>query len=217
MSFGSAVHFIGSFILMAALILTIVINISAPVANQKSLSFTTLSLTTGNNAWFGVFGYCWEVDSVFQCTKAKIGYDAADIMKTIAQPTNSWSWETETGLKALSVALIMHPIGSGVTFIAFLLSLPEGTCVSIMATLVSLLAAGVNICALVIDAVMFKSLEKAIKDAEVGFSKYGVTYYLSLAVAIASAIAFILMLFTCCAGRRERRNAERKVGDNVSY
>lgn len=50
---------------MAALILTIVINISAPVANQKSLSFTTLSLTTGNNAWFGVFGYCWEVDSVY--------------------------------------------------------------------------------------------------------------------------------------------------------
>lgn len=56
MGIGKAIHYIGTAFLFIAMILTIVVDISAPVVD--SISFTKLDLPNGADARFGVFGYC---------------------------------------------------------------------------------------------------------------------------------------------------------------
>lgn len=56
MGIGKAIHYVGSAFLFIAMILTIVVDISAPVVD--SISFVELDLPGGADATFGVFGYC---------------------------------------------------------------------------------------------------------------------------------------------------------------
>lgn len=56
MAVGTFFHYVGSALLFVAVILTIVVDISAPVV--KEISFVDLNLPGDNNAQFGVFGYC---------------------------------------------------------------------------------------------------------------------------------------------------------------
>ncbi len=59
MGFGTAVHYIGTALLFVALVLTVVVDISAPVVNE--ISFLDLDLSGKNDATFGVFGYCVKI------------------------------------------------------------------------------------------------------------------------------------------------------------
>lgn len=55
MGLGGALHYVGSFFLFVAVILTVVVDISAPVVDN----ITMLRVKNGNNeAKFGVFGWC---------------------------------------------------------------------------------------------------------------------------------------------------------------
>lgn len=55
MGLGGALHYVGSFILFAAVILTVIVDISAPVVDN----ITMLKVDNGNShAKFGVFGWC---------------------------------------------------------------------------------------------------------------------------------------------------------------
>lgn len=56
MAVGTALHYVGSGLLFIAMILTIVVDVSAPVV--KDISFLNLDLPGDANAQFGVFGYC---------------------------------------------------------------------------------------------------------------------------------------------------------------
>lgn len=58
MGIGKAVHFLGSALLFIAMILTIVVSVSAPVV--KDITFVNLNLTGRADAYFGAFGYCTE-------------------------------------------------------------------------------------------------------------------------------------------------------------
>ena len=51
-------HYAGSALLFIAMILTIVVDISAPVV--KDISFVSLDLPGNTDAQFGVFGYCYQ-------------------------------------------------------------------------------------------------------------------------------------------------------------
>lgn len=58
MGVGKAIHYVGSALLFIAMVLTIVVDISAPVTN--TISFLNLDLPGGADARFGVFGSCWK-------------------------------------------------------------------------------------------------------------------------------------------------------------
>jgi hypothetical protein len=55
MGVGKAIHYLGSAFLFIAMVLAIVVCISAPVTD--TISFVSLNLPQGD-AKFGVFGYC---------------------------------------------------------------------------------------------------------------------------------------------------------------
>lgn len=56
MGVGGFFHYVGSAFLFIAMILTIVVDVSAPVV--KDISFMNFDLSGSNDAQLGVFGYC---------------------------------------------------------------------------------------------------------------------------------------------------------------
>lgn len=56
MGLGRLVHFFGSALLFIAMILCIIVSVSAPVV--KYISFIKLDLAGSADATFGSFGYC---------------------------------------------------------------------------------------------------------------------------------------------------------------
>lgn len=56
MAIGTALHYVGSAFLFIAMVLTIVVDVSAPVV--ENISFLDLNLPGDADARFGVFGYC---------------------------------------------------------------------------------------------------------------------------------------------------------------
>lgn len=56
MGIGTALHYVGSVMLFVAMVLTIVVDISAPVV--KNITFINLDLLGDADVRMGVFGYC---------------------------------------------------------------------------------------------------------------------------------------------------------------
>lgn len=209
MAVGKAIHYIGSAFLFIAMILTIVVDISAPVVD--SISFVKLDLPNGADATFGVFGYCSRSSSNddWTCSDSSIGYDPAGVIRDIS--SIRYSNARSDSVEALTRVLVLHPIGTASLFIAFLLSLASGsTILSILAMLVSLAAFIINAIALVIDFVLFTLLGNEINDARNADAAYGPAAWLALVAGILALVATIIMFITCCAGRRRNKRASRK-------
>jgi uncharacterized membrane protein len=105
--------------------------------------------------------------------------------------------------------MVLHPIGAGLCFIAFLLALGAGIFGSLMSTLVSLLAFLVTIIALACDFAGFSIVRRRINRDTSASARWSVGIWLVLAAAILCLIGTIAVFVTCCSGRR-RRNRENK-------
>jgi len=209
MAIGTIFHYVGSAVLFIAMVLTIVVDISAPVVND--LSFVNLNLPGDNNAQFGVFGYCSTagIGGDSSCSTTQLGYDPAEVLERVDDANFSSARADSTA--ALTNVFILHPIGTGVLFIAFLLSFISGSTVGgIFATLVSGIAFVINAVAVIVDFVVFSLLLTEV-DKGTGNGKYGAVIYIALVAAVLSLIGTILMFVTCCAGRRRRRRESRKM------
>jgi hypothetical protein len=209
MAIGTALHYVGSAILFIAMILTIVVDISAPVV--QDISFVKLDLPGNADAQFGVFGYCYQasIGSESTCSSARLGYDPASILERVDD--SSFSRIRADSTEALTNVFILHPIGTGVLLIAFLLSLiPKSTVFGILATLVSALATIINIVAVAVDFAVFSLLLSEVRDGS-GSGRYGAAIWIALVAAILSLVATVLTFVTCCAGRRRRRRESKKM------
>jgi uncharacterized membrane protein len=209
MGIGRFIHYLGSALLFIAMVLTIVVDISAPVVD--SISFVELDLPGGADARFGVFGYCSKsrASADWVCTDASIGYDPASVIERVSA-VNYSNARSDT-IEALTRVLVLHPIGTAALFVAFLLSLAAGsTVISILAMLVSLVAFIINAIAVVIDFVTFTLLGNEINDLRGADAAYGTAAWLALAAAVLALIATIIMFITCCAGRRSKKRDSRR-------
>jgi hypothetical protein len=208
MGLGGALHYVGSFILFAAVILTVIIDISAPVVDSISM----LKVDNGNNhAKFGVFGWCTSGSGQNTCSDSSIGYNPAKVLEqnNFADFSNA----REDTTKALTNVFVLHPVGTGVAFLAFLLSLGStSTALSILATLVTALAFVVNTVACIVSWVVFSLIRHEVNDDAAGSkAKYGPALYLAVVAAALCLLATVIMFVTCCAGRRRRRRESRKM------
>jgi hypothetical protein len=202
-------HYVGSALLFLAMVLTIVVDISAPVV--KNISFVSLDLAGNADAQFGVFGYCYQgrTGSESTCSSSTVGYDPALVLERVDD--SNFSNIRADSTEALTNVFILHPIGSGVLLLAFLLSLiASSTIGGIFATLVSALATVINVVAVAVDFAVFSILLNEVEKGS-GSGKYGPAIYLALVAAILSLISTVLMFVTCCAGRRRRRRESRKM------
>lgn len=102
--------------------------------------------------------------------------------------------------------MVLHPVATGLCFIAFLLCVGAGIVGSLLASLTSLLAFFVTLIALICDFVAFGIVKNKVNDSDADVHAYfDVAMWLLLASAVCSLVATIIVFLTCCAGRSKRR------------
>lgn len=217
------IHHIGTFLLLVATALLIVTDISSPVVRNIAILKVNLGNATGahNTAvTFGTFGHCiLDVDSdnasdnIDYCTGSIVGYNPANYMREV--DGTAFSQYSEDTTRVLTKVMILHPIATAVTFIAFMLTLGAGVVGSLLASLVALGAFLITAVALICDFVLFSIIRSNVNDNSTDSdAHYSTGMWTLLAAAILLLLATIVVFFSCCSGRmhrkRERRSAVPK-------
>ncbi|KAI1140177.1 pali-domain-containing protein [Hypoxylon sp. FL0543] len=210
-------HHIGTFLLLAATVLLIITDISAPVVNGISMLRVDLntrqtSSTNFPSLTFGTFGYCVRDTTASGqdfCSQSHVGYNPASVVEQNVQNVDFSDASTDTS-KALTRVMILHPIATGLAFIAFLLALGAGVIGSLLASLVSLLTFIVTLVALICDFVAFGIIKAEVNNANNGSrAVWGAASWTILVSAICSFLATFIVFFTCCSARIHRRRETR--------
>lgn len=213
MGVGTFFRYIGSVLLLTATALLIVASVTAPVANSLAMFRVDLGGRSDAEINFGTFGWCVRgIGNEDRCSNSHIGYNIAEITSEVEG--TRFSAGAETSSKALTNVMVLHPVGAGLFFIAFLLSLGKGVLVSLLATCVTVLGFLITAVAVICDFVGFNIIRRRIRrDSNSDSSGHFSTgAWCVLAAAVLSLIATVLVFITCCAGRREsKRHHNRKM------
>jgi hypothetical protein len=139
-----------------------------------------------------------------RCSKSQVGYDPAGIMTQVEQ--TQFSSASRDTTRALTKAMILHPIACGINFIAFVLALGAGMVGSLFASIVALLAFLTTVVIMIIDFVLFSIIRSNVNDDNTNsHAHYGSAAWTILASAICSLLGTIIVFFTCCSGRLHKR------------
>ena len=106
----------------------------------------------------------------------------------------------------LTKVMILHPIATGIAFLAFIFGLGAGFFGSLLAAFTSLLAFIVTVVALVCDFVLFAIIRSNVNDDGSGsHASYSAGIWTILVAAIFSLLGAIVVFFTCCSARLHKR------------
>ncbi|KAH7026022.1 SUR7/PalI family-domain-containing protein [Microdochium trichocladiopsis] len=214
------IHYLGSFLLLAATVLFVISSISAPVVNRISM----MTVYLGGNAdrspsvTFGTFGWCVQnANGVTNgCSRSMVGYNIFDILANVVDGNDDrleeWAAATANGLTNV---MVLHPVTAGLAFISFVLSLTSGMFGGILAMLATLFTFIVALVVVVCDFVLFAYVRDQVRDAESNnWTMWGSASWTALAGMILIFIAFIITFITCCAGRREKKRQSAVVKES---
>ncbi|KAI1778665.1 pali-domain-containing protein [Hypoxylon cercidicola] len=210
-------HHIGTFLLLAATVLLIITDISAPVVNGISMLKVDLddrrtSTNRHPTITFGTFGWCVQ-DALSSgqdsCSRSHVGYDPIAIVEQNVNNVDFSDYAADTS-RGLTRVMILHPIATGLAFIAFLLALGAGVVGSLIASLTSLLTFIVTLVVLITDFVCFSIIKSEVNGANNGSrAEWGAASWTTLVAAICSLLATVVVFFTCCSTRLHRRRDAR--------
>jgi len=195
-------HFfhIGTFLLLVASILLLISTISAPVIN--SISFLKVHTPAGRET-FGALGYCTTSNT---CSKSHIGYDIAAIISSSSGTTYK-----NGALENLTKALVLHPVATGVAFIAFLIAAGSHCVGFLFASIIAAIAWVITLVLVVIDFSLFGAAKVHINnDIPNASASYGVAVWLTLAAFVVLFFATITTCFACFTDRRSRTSRSSK-------
>ncbi|KAK1771058.1 pali-domain-containing protein [Phialemonium atrogriseum] len=207
-------HHVGTFLLFAATVLLIITCISAPVIKDIAILKVDLGdkqSSDHSTVTFGTFGYCVNEPGGGRdgCSRKKLGYSPADVMAS-ADGTN-YSDHAKSTTKALTKALVLHPIACGMNFIAFLLALGAGVVGSLLASLVALSAFIVTVVVMIIDFVLFSIIKSKVNSSDASANAhFSTAAWTTLASAICALLGTIVVFFTCCSSRLHSRHHSAK-------
>jgi hypothetical protein len=137
------------------------------------------------------------------CSSSRVGYSPALVMSSV--DNTEFSDYAESTTRALTKAMILHPIACGLNFIAFLLALGSGIVGSLLASLVALTAFLVTAVVCIIDFVLFSIVKSNVNDNGTGaVAYYSAAAWTILVGAICSLVGAVVLFFTCCSARRHR-------------
>jgi len=145
---------------------------------------------------FGIWAYCDETtsNSDMTCVRTGHGYSVTITGGNRSSVTIGSSWTR---------GLAVHPVATAVTFVAFILSLSTHITATLLASIVSFLAALLTLIAFAIDIALFAFVKHEMKKLD-GVSPNTLTgpgFWLTF-------VSFILLLLagcTVCFGRRRDR------------
>ncbi|KAI7279580.1 hypothetical protein KC345_g5303 [Hortaea werneckii] len=196
------------------------VTLSAPIINNLSLLRVSLNngtLEHPSSVTFGTYGYCilnvGEDRNDDYCPRRNIGYSPSNTITAItsssAYPFSEVSSGTATSLTRV---MVLHPIITGLSFIAFLLSLGSGIIGSLAGAFVAAIAWVLTLIALACDFSLFGIVRHHVNDDENGISahaSFGSAIWLLLASFVLLFFGMVIVLFTCVSVRREKKKKER--------
>jgi len=117
--------------------------------------------------------------------------------------------------KALTRVMILHPIATGLAFIAFLLALGSGICGAVLAAITSAITFIIVVVALACDFTLFGIIKNHVNhDGSGSHAKFGPGIWTILAALILLFFGTFVVLFTCFSARlHNRRNRTSKVNE----
>ncbi|KAJ7222288.1 actin cortical patch SUR7/pH-response regulator pali [Mycena pura] len=193
---------VGTFLIFAAMVLLIVVSISAPTVSK--IDFLHISLTNGSAVNFGTLGYCITMPGgPSSCTPTGVGYRIANEITALG--INSFNGAQAASLHGLTEAFILHQIGAGVAAIAFLLAACSHRLGYLVASAVALVAFLISLVAMIIDFIVFASVRHHVNDNG-GHATFGNAIWMVLAATIVLFFASIATCFACITGRRHSRS-----------
>lgn len=137
-----------------------------------------------------------------------MGYSPAGYMNNI-EGTQFSQYAADT-TRALTKVMILHPIATGICFIAFLLTLGAGVVGSFLASLVALLAFLVTVVVLITDFVLFSIVRSNVNDDPTdSIARYSTGMWTLLVAAICTLLATIVVFFSCCSARLHRQRTTK--------
>lgn len=142
-----------------------------------------------------------------QCSRTRIGYNPAELVSNVTG--TDFSSASENTSKALTRVMVLHPVATGLCFIAFLLCLGTSVVGSILTALFSLLSFVVTVIAMVCDFVAFSIIRQEVNgDEDVdALARWGSGIWLMLAAAVFTLVGALVVLVTCCASRAKKRRS----------
>lgn len=221
-------HHIASFLLFSAAILLLVTDITAPVIDHLSIMKVRLANATDTHetaVTFGSFGYCTihTLSGDNYCSHSHIGYspvavlvsagatsssDDSDSSDSVDSISDVFSTTNTKVIRNLTKVMILHPIATGIVFLACLLGLAAGVCGSFMGSFVGMIGFLVTLVALVVDFVLFAIVHNKINDDDNdtgATASYGPGIWTVVASAVCSLLGTLLLFFSCCSGRMHQR------------
>ncbi|KAF9239415.1 hypothetical protein BU15DRAFT_46658 [Melanogaster broomeanus] len=199
----------GIFFLFSAFVLLFIVSVSLPYLTAMDITRVTTDSTaiSGQGAMtelrLGIWAYCYDVSNGDRvCSTTGHGYS---LTITNAQNTNSItigsSWTS---------GLAVHPVACAVTFIALLFSFSQHITMTLVASLVSFLAALLTLIAFAIDIALLVYFKNEMGNlGSGGQTTAGPGFWLTF-------VSFLLLLLagcTVCFGRRR----DRMSGATPSY
>lgn len=210
MGFGTALHYVGTFMLLVATVFMVVASIGPPAVNALNLLNINFDGVNGaaNRLYFGAFGYCWDGGNA-GCSSPRIGYSPGNLVNGI--DSIDVGTAAERTMRGLTHAFILHPIAAAVSFVAFLFSLKTGF-LNLITTLVAVLAFILAIVNLAIDFSCFVIIRHDVNDdSDRASARFGPAIWLVVGAAIANLFGAVIVFITCCAGRRRKTYENRKI------
>ncbi|KAI7507451.1 hypothetical protein KC347_g6879 [Hortaea werneckii] len=222
-NFAKKLHWVGVFFLFVASILMLFVTLSAPIINHLSLLRVSLNngtLEHPSSVNFGTYGYCilnvGEDRNDDYCPRRNIGYSPSHTITAItsssAHPFSEVSSGTATSLTRV---MVLHPIITGLAFIALLLSLGSGLIGSLAGAFVAAIAWVLTLIALACDFSLFGIVRHHVNDDENGIqahASFGGGIWLLLASFVLLFFGMVIVLFTCVSVRREKKKARAGMG-----
>ncbi|KAG5944473.1 hypothetical protein E4U53_006879 [Claviceps sorghi] len=213
MGFGRSVHHVGTFCLLVALVLLLVVTVTAPVVHGLSMMHVRLGRNTASaqEVTFGTFGYCVRGyrSSSDQCSHSHVGYNPAALMRSL--DGTSFGTASADTIKGLTRVMVLHPIALGLCFIAMLLlCVSAGVLGSLLASLVSLLSFAATVVAMICDFVAFSTLKRHVNDHRVSRAEWGSGIWLVLVAAVLTLIGAAIVFVTCCCGRNKTSDRQKE-------
>ncbi|GAA5908895.1 Isy1p [Sporobolomyces salmoneus] len=172
-------HHFGTFLLFAAFVLLLVSCLTSPlfgpdrdfaIAKARvaaSISATSsISVPVTSDIKFGVFGYCYNIaNGQDQCSPTQLGYTIPPIINEIATITgNGVDQSTQDTIRSVTKAFVVHPIATGIAFLAFLIAACSDRIGFLCASLFTLFSFIVTVVCVVLDIVFFYVVRRYVEN-----------------------------------------------------
>jgi hypothetical protein len=128
----------------------------------------------------------------------------------------SFNTASKDTTKALTRVMVLHPIVTGVSFIAFLIALGSGMCGSLFAAFIAAVTFLISLIVMATDFALFVIVRNHVnKDGSGSHATFSTGMWTMLVGTISLFLAFFFVLFSCCSARMHRQRGTSKEGGYV--